>query len=156
MAKGRDIYSERQRRSLDTLALARREGIPIERAAPRSGTTLSEVRRCAGSAIVHRNGHWWAKPHDNLPRPMRFMVDRGYVALTILDSDEASLIGEHANAIRAYLQPPHSTKQLKRFERAYVVVDGKRYEFVTDPRTINRLARAGVIYFMDLYADGGL
>jgi len=152
--KSKHRYRDPYRSVLDALAYARRNDAPIDRAAPLTGTTMSEVRRLAGRALVYEDRHWWARLDDDLPRRMRFLTERGYIAITTHDSRDASLIGEYNNAIRDYLQPPHPVEGLIKFEHAYIVSGGRRYEFVTDTRTINRLARAGVIYFMDLYADG--
>jgi len=144
------------RAALDSIALSRRNPrMPLEQAARLSGTTVASVRRHAASALTYRAGRWQAKAYDTLPRAMRFLTERGYVKVTTRDSHDASLIGEYNNAIRDYLQPPHPTKGLKEFEGESIISDGREYVFVTDPGTINRLARAGVIYFMDLYADGG-
>jgi len=38
----------------------------------------------------------------------------------------------------------------------YFATDEQEYDFVTDPRTILRVARAGEISFLDIYADEGL
>jgi len=65
------------------------------------------------------------------------------------------MIADHHNAIHQYLQPPHPTEQLGRFENLNLTSEGEEYDFVTDPKIINRLARASELSFLDIYADEG-
>ena len=144
------------RAALDAIALMRRNlNMTLERAAELSGTTVSNVTRQARPALTFKRGRWYAKPHDTLPRRMRFLTPRGYISVLTTDSRDATLIANHHNAVRAYLKTENQ-RGLKAFENLYFATDEQEYDFVTDPRTILRVARAGEISFLDIYADEGL
>lgn len=144
------------RAALDAIALMRRNpGMTLERAAELSGTTSSNVRRRARTALTFRGGRWSATAHDTLPRRLRFLTSRGYVSVLTTDSQDATVIADHHIAIRQYLQPPHPTRQLRPFDNLYITSEGKEYDFVTDPKIINRVARASELSFVDIYADEG-
>ena len=45
--------------------------------------------------------------------------------------------------------------KLRKFDGKVLRAGGKMHAFVTDWPTIDRLARAGAIHFLDLYTPGG-
>jgi hypothetical protein len=151
----RSRYNDAYRRALDAISLQRRHpSISLNEAAFRAGTTLESVKRHAGSALRYRHGRWEAAPHDTLPRPMLFLTPRGYVTVTTRDSDDARMIAQYYNAVREYLATG-STRKLKRFEGWYIEAPEGEFDFVTDSATINRLARAGAVSFLDIYGPEG-
>lgn len=140
------------RRVLDAIALKRRNpNLSAAEAARRGGTTLPTIQRYAGSALSFRGGRWTVAAHDTLPRRMLVLTDRGYISMLTKDSRDATLIAEHNNAIREFLVTG-SQASLRRFEEYdFEDDDGVEHPFITDPRTINRLARAGAVSFLDIY-----
>jgi hypothetical protein len=146
--------SEAYRRALDAIALQRRNPeLSLSEAARRSGTTLAGVRQNAGAAVTFRSGRWEATEYDTLPRRMRVLTDRGYISYLTEDSRDATFIADYNNALRAYLTTD-SQEALRDFEGMWFEdEDGRKRTLVTDPKTINRLARAGAVYFLDIYAS---
>lgn len=141
-----------KRRVFDALALKRRNPEwPITKAARQAGTTLATIRRYAGGVLETRSGRLDVKPRDRLMRSVRMLTDRGEIIIDTSSSVTASRIARHSNAIRAY-RITNDPGVLAPFQSKFVRSGGQRYEFVTDPRTIDRLFRAGAVNFLDLYA----
>jgi hypothetical protein len=82
---------------------------------------------------------------------MRMLTPRGEARVVTKSSHTASRIGKYNNALREYYVTGDSNA-LKRFAGKSVRSGGQTYEFVTDPKTLNRLARAGAVHFLDIYA----
>ena len=141
------------RRGLDTVALKRRNpSLSLSRAARSSGTTLKTIRKYVGSALDVRSGKFDVKPTDRLPRSMRMLTPTGEIPVLTTSSRAASRIGHYNNAVRAFLISGDESS-LKDFEGLSVRSGGKMYAFVTDRTTLNRLARAGAVHFLDIYAS---
>ncbi len=139
------------RRVLDFLSLKRRNPkLTASEAAKSSGTTLRTVRRYAPSLLTVRSGRLDVAPSDRLPRRMRMLTPRGEITILTRGSRTASQIGRYNNALREYLSTG-DVKSLQSFAGKAVRSGGRRYEFVTDPATINRLARPGALHFLDVY-----
>ena len=67
--------------------------------------------------------------------------EKGWVPITVTDPDDASLLGQHSNAVE-------SGRGLSRF-RGDRVVDaktGKEYKLITDRATLDRLDHEGLIH----------
>lgn len=151
------LYSEdKRRRALDAISLHRRNpDISLSQAARQSGTTLATIKRYASGALANRGGRTVVRENDNIERRMRFLTARGEIAVTARGSREATKIAEYYNAIRAYFVQGDA-RALRRYAGKTITLDGQTYEFVAEPRVLNRLARAGEVTFMDIYAsDGG-
>jgi hypothetical protein len=147
-------YSNAYLSSLEAVSLMRRDpSLRLHEAARRAGITEAAVKRHAGAALYYQRGRWRVTGKDNLERPMRFLTPRGYVKITTRDSEDASLIADYHNAVREYLISG-SARALKRFEGWYIETAEGEFDFVTDTATINRLARAGAVSFLDIYDAG--
>ena len=141
------------RRVLDTVGVKRRNpAISLSKAAKQSGTTLRTVRKYAGSVIEIRSGRLDVGSSDRLPRRMRMLTDRGEVAVLVRSSKTASRISHYNNAVKKFYISGGDTSALRPFEGKGVRSGGQRYDFVTDPPTLNRLGRAGAVHFLDIYA----
>jgi hypothetical protein len=81
---------------------------------------------------------------------MRVLTPDGAITLDIKHSRSASLVAEHANAVRTYLLKGDA-RALRAFHGRALRVDKVAYPFVTDLRTLHRLANAGELRFEDLY-----
>lgn len=140
-----------KRRVLDALA-AMRHGKSLARAARLARTTPTTVRRHAGDAIRKANdGHYVPRDRDSIARPMRFLAPDGVMALDVRSSAVASRIGRYWNAVDRYLRTG-KRDALAPFRGKRIRADNHLHEFITDPRTIDRLANAGEVRFEDLYA----
>jgi hypothetical protein len=141
------------RRGLDTVALKRRNPLlSLSKAARSSGTTLTTIRKYVGSALDVRSGRFDVKPTDRLPRAMRMLTPTGEISVLTTSSQAASRIGHYNNAVRTFLITGDESS-LKLFEGLSVRSGSKTYAFVTNRTTLNRLARAGAVHFLDIYAS---
>lgn len=151
LAQLRPAAQEAYERALDALALMRRDRISLSQAATRAGTTRNTVRRYAGSAIrKDARGRYAARPSDRLIRRMRFLTPRGQITLDVTNSRTASRIARYFAAVDRYLKTG-KTDALREFRGKAIRVGKVAYPFITDPRTLSRLGRAGEVSFEDLY-----
>lgn len=147
------VKGDAYRRVLDTLSLKRRKpALSLSAAARESGTTLRTIRRHAPSVLETRSGRLDVQASDRLPRPMRMLTPTGEVIVNTRSSRTASRISRHNNAVRELYTSAGDTSALKPFNDKTIRGGGKTYEFATDPQLLNRLARAGAVHFLDIYA----
>lgn len=143
------------REVLDTIALLRDDpSLPVGKAAKLSGTDLATVKRYAADALEVRGGRIKVRPYDNLKRKMRFLTDRGIIVVTTRDSETASIIAEYWNALRTYIRTGNY-ESLEPFVLRFIYVEEGTFEFFTHRPTLNRLARAGELFFQDIYSSSG-
>lgn len=147
--------AEARRRALDAIALKRRRPeLSLSAAAKQSGTTLKTVRRYAGTALETRSGRLDVSSRDRIPRNLRFLTAKGQVVIRVTNSRDASRIARYNNAVRKYLMTG-DTAGLQPYSGKSIRAGGATYEFVTDPAALNRLARAGEVHVLDIYAPAG-
>jgi hypothetical protein len=85
---------------------------------------------------------------------MLMLTSEGSVSVIPENSVIASRIARHANAVRQYLINGDATTLIS-FRGRAIRSEGAVYEFLTDTRSINRFARAGAVYFLDIYDSEG-
>ncbi len=135
------------RRVLDALSLIRHDKLSLAKAALQAGTTPVVVMKYTRTALRrNRRGRIAAKPADRLYRPMRVLTADGLQDVGIRGSRAASVIGEHWNATRKYLETGDESG-LRAFSDTFP--GGKR--LATDPAFIDREARRGELDFEDIY-----
>jgi hypothetical protein len=141
-----------RRRTLDAISVKRRNpAISMTKAAKLSGTTLKTIRKYGATALETRSGRVDVTPSDRLERRMRLLTRQGEVSVTTRSSRAASRLSEYNNAVRKFYAT-EDTSALAPFRNKGIRSGGQRYEFVTDPRVLNRLGRAGAVSFIDIYA----
>lgn len=140
-------------RVLDALGIARRENISPTKAAKRSGTTLTTMRKYAGTVLEERSGRFYITRSDRLPRRMRMLTPRGEVIVKTTSSRKATMIAEYNNALREYVLT-RDTTELKKYAKKTVRSGGEEYTFAIDTRTLDRYVRAGGLHFVDIYVRG--
>src|SRR5438445_596157 len=91
-------------RALDALSIARRRQQDLDEIAPLVGLTPSEVLREVEAGFERRGGRWIAKPRDRIPREMTVLTAAGPRSSVIRDSRIASLVAQHHNAVRHYIE----------------------------------------------------
>jgi len=143
-AKPRNAHEAQKRElALATVALMRREGIPLSKAARIQGVSPRTVLEFARPALrLGRDGKYWALPYDHIPRTLNFLTSRGTIPVTVYDSRTATDIAEYMNAVRKYVRTG-DTSGLERFKDKSFVADGRVRRFVTDPDVLDELADAG-------------
>lgn len=148
---------ETQRRVLDALAEKRknpRQAMSV--IARQAGTTLRTMKRYIPGALEIRGGRIDVKPTDRITRKLQMLTPEGLQDVTVHSSRDASRIAKHHNAVqRALFTFWTDTSRLDRFAGKSIKTAGKTYAFATDPRVIDRLARAGGVHFLDIYGNGG-
>jgi hypothetical protein len=138
-------------KSLDVLRRMR-HGESLSQATRAAHVAPDTVRRYAGSALtMDAHGRYRAKAVDHLHRRMKALDEHGLVAVDVANSREATKLAEYWHAVDHYLKTGDAGG-VRRFERMRLHLRDKSVRrFVTDPDTLDRLARAGEVSFEDLY-----
>ena len=136
-------------RALDALALARREGVSLRRAADLTRTDPRTVRRHVSGQFRKVGSRWIPTPYDRIPREMVALTSLGPVDVTVRDSRTASLLGQHLNAVATYLETGDE-KSLRQLRRREIRIRGEPVVLETDPLRLERLAGGGELHY-ELY-----
>jgi hypothetical protein len=124
----------------------------LAKAAREAGVAASTVLRRVGAALkLGTDGRYVATAWDRLPRTMRFLTPRGLTDVTITDSRLASHLAAYMSAVHRYLDTG-DRGALSAFRGQAFVGPKAKYAFITDTKTLERLAYAGEVSFEDLYA----
>ena len=134
--------------ALDALAKMR-HGALLTRAAKEAGTTPNTVVRYVGDQLHREGGRVVASKSDRLFRRVQVTTSEGVQWVDVHSSRPASIAGQHANAVRAFLKAPDDAaaelamRNLRKFEG--VTVGGKQLE--TRPEVLEELERRGELEF---------
>ncbi len=144
------FQSQARRRALAVLARARNRGESPTEAAHNEHTTLRNVRRQVGSALIRNpiTGRYTVKSGDTFRRDLNALGWDGYVAVSVRSSKQAHLASEHLIAVNRFLRTG-DFEWLKPFV-------GKRVgdiELLTDPDRLHVFADADLIKLDSLYRD---
>jgi hypothetical protein len=146
-----DKAREDRRRALHALSLMRKERLSLTRAAKEALTIPRKVKKYVKSALRKKvSGRYEAKPSDRLARSLRFLAPDGQIGITVHSSRTASKIAEYWAAVDHYLRTG-DTERLAKFRGKSVQVGKNKFVFVTDPRTLNRIAAVGEVSFEQIY-----
>ncbi len=154
---------EREKRSdaIEVLSLMRREGLGLRPAlrrfkAENPGSRLGErsALKYIRPALHKAKGRWTTKSSDRLLRIMLVPTKRGVVEIEIRDSRTASSLGAYWNAVRRFLETG-DTSGLRPFRGKFITVGKLAYPFVTDPRSLSRLAEGGEFELDSIYDQPG-
>jgi DNA-binding transcriptional MerR regulator len=142
-------HAETRRRVLQAIAAAR-QGVPLKRAARAAHTTVATIRKYAPT-VVQRDirRRLVVVPYDRMKRPMRVLTPHGVLVLDVRHSRSASRLGQYWNAVDAALRG--DLGPLRAFRGKSIRVGKVAYPYLTDMRTLKRLAHAGEVRFEDLY-----
>jgi hypothetical protein len=137
----------------EAISEARRRGTTIAAEVERlqqNGIRVSRygVRRYFGDDLERGPGGWLVPKRSDRSYHGRMLVTstKGVLARPVHGSRARSLVAEHANAVKRYLNTGE-TNQLERFRGKHVA--GLVLE--TDPDALDDLQRAGELDFLDLY-----
>jgi hypothetical protein len=110
------------------------------------------MRRHVGSAITtNAQGRIIATKFDRIPRTLRMVTALGLVEVMVRDSRTASRIARYMAAVNHYLRTG-DRRALWPFRGMTIRASKIAYPFITDSKTLERLAFAGEVSFEDLYA----
>ena len=88
---------------------------------------------------------------DRIPRTIRFFTSTGRVQLTVRDSRTVSRIARYMAAVKHFLLTG-DRRGLWPFRGKAIRVGKIAYPFLTDSKTLERLAHMGEVSFEDFYA----
>lgn len=130
--------------ALRAISLSRETGLPISKSARVFGVSPDTVKKYGGAAVEKRGGKWFAGDTDRLTRRMTVLTPDGPSLEVIHSSKDASLLGRYYNALKEYVRSGDRSV-LQEFAGKTITVRGQKVALVTDPETLNNLARAGVL-----------
>jgi hypothetical protein len=136
-------------RILDTIHLMR-EGKSLTSASREVGISREAAIKYSQGVITKRGRVYKVRQWDRLRRDLLFYDAHGQVTVVTHSSRTASKIARYHNAVRGYLIYGDDAA-LREFEGESIAVGGKQLPFITDKRTLSRLARAGELNFLDIY-----
>jgi hypothetical protein len=112
-------------------------------AAKEAGVAPERFRRfLRDQRLAERKGRIW-EITDRRPRDMTAMTTRGAIDLKLPGFDEASLVGQHNAAVKAFLDT-NDVSHLRPFEgRTVKDTSGRTYVLETRPNVIRRLDASG-------------
>ena len=113
----------------------------------------SQAPRVAANRGVRHDSGRYSTRRDNAPHAMRFLDEDGVFAIAVRSPRKRSLIAQYFSALSTYFGSTGDPSALAEFEGESILVDGKRYAFVTDLDVLERLGYAGELEFEELYAN---
>jgi hypothetical protein len=137
----RTSQKQARARALDALSKVR-HGETLTRAAKEAGTTPNTVAKYAGENLHHQRGRVVASRSDRLFRVMNVVATEGVQEVPLRSSRQASLVAEHANAVKKFLlsgddEPLHKFSGVK--------VAGRELE--VRPEILEELQRTGELEY---------
>jgi hypothetical protein len=117
------------------------------------GVSPQEMQRLGGTALrKQKNGRYAAKRRDKLLRVLMIVGQRDLGEIVVNDSDQATQIAKHSNAVSLYLRTGDAGP-LREFEGQYALdAEGNQVPFLTDLKELDRRGSAGNLSFETLYA----
>ena len=146
-----EIMRGASKRAFDALRHVKK-GKSLSRAARLAHTSPRTVRKYAAGALKKVDGVYVAQRFDRSPRRMKLMTPTGLTVETITGSRAATRIATYMSAVDHYLRTGDASR-LRPFIAKAIRASGKRFPFVTDLRTLRRLAYANEVSFDELYGD---
>jgi len=129
-----------------------RDGSSLNKTARKFGRNPRIVQRLGRTALRKlKNRRWAAKRTDHLLRVLPQLTSQGIVEVALSDSRQASILGRYWNAVELYRDAGDSSR-LQDFDGQYIIdADGNHLPLLTDLRTLDLLALAGLLSFETLY-----
>lgn len=139
-----------RKKSLEALALVRREKFNLNEAAKRVGLSPETVRQNT-NAFRKVRGRWIAKPVDHIPRVMIIYEKSQKKIVEVTDSRVASLIGEYHNRVKQFLETGKSSF-LRELSKKQVKEHGRIHILETNPKEVLGIkAREPKPEFFEIY-----
>lgn len=127
--------------------------LSVRKAAAEFDIDPRKVIRIGSSGLRRRkNGRLAVRPDDKLLRTVVIETSEGRRDITVRGFKQASLAGQHANAIRIRAFTGEAGA-IKEFHGKHIIdASGNKVEFLTDLSQVDQLADAGVLSFESLYS----
>jgi len=145
--RDRDIHE----RAIEGLHLVRHEGLSVTAAAKRTGMTPATFAKRTGAIYADARGRLRARRSDRLYTQMRFLAPDGPFLIGVSSSRQRSQVGAYWSAVERFRETG-KTDRLRPLRGVTIRADGRSYRFVTEPKTLKRIARAGRLGFLELYS----
>ena len=144
---------DRYQRMTHAVTKMRFDKLSLSRVAQMYEISPKDIQRLGGRALrKKRNGRYAAKRRDTLLRPLMMVSQRDLEEIFVNDSDQATRIAKHSNAVSLYLRTGDALP-LQEFEGEYAIdANGNRIPFLTDLKELDRRGSAGNLSFESLYA----
>lgn len=121
----------------------------LTKASRHTRTDPRTVLKHVGTAYRRNGRRYRPAPFDRIARAMTVLTARGPSVVVVRDSRTASLLAEHANAVRRYVDLGDDAP-LRQLRRRRIQLDGQQIALATDPRLLDRLAAGGELHY-ELY-----
>jgi hypothetical protein len=136
--------------ALHVLSDMRRAGTSLSATAESWGIPPSKVQRYVGTELLKERGRYRPNASDRLFRVMPLLDEKGKFWIEVYGSRASSTIGAYWAAVERY-RNAGDDRPLRRFRRMTVRTGKKTYRFLTDTKTIDRLASFGELSFESIY-----
>jgi hypothetical protein len=151
-AKSQDRWT----RVTHVISKMRADGVSLRQASQEFGLDPRTVARLGRSALRKgSDGRYKAKASDRLLRVLVIPTRKGQREIAVRDSREATLISDHANAVKKYLETGDDSALRKLRRKSVIDANGKRVRLLTNLSELDRLGSAGVLSFESLYVKAG-
>jgi hypothetical protein len=132
-------------RAFAVLALMRRDSLSLTAAAKSVRTDPETVHRYVGSTLLREGprGRYRARAYDRIPRTLNVYTPGRSVTVTVNSSRTATLIAEHRNAVKKYLNNQADGSVLDAFRGKSFRAGKQTYEFVTDQKILAQFGESG-------------
>jgi hypothetical protein len=132
-------------RALAALSVMRRDKLSLTAAAKAVRTDPETIQRYVGSALVRKGprGRYRPRAYDRIHRTLNHYTPGRSIAVTVNSSRTASLIAEHRNAVKSYLNNRADESVLQPFVGKTFRAGKETYEFVTDPKILAEFGESG-------------
>jgi hypothetical protein len=135
-------------RALHVLARMRRTGDSLTAAAREEHIDSRTVKKYLAADLKRiPEGYTGPTKADRRLRNMVILTPRGTANVTIRGSEQASQLGHYFSAVGTFLRSG-STDALKQFDGQSLA----GHRLITDPETLQNLARAGALHLDQIYA----
>jgi hypothetical protein len=148
-----DHLQDKYQRVTHAITRMRTDRLSLAEVSRLFGLNPCDTKRFGEKALrKQKNGRYAAKKRDRLLRPLMISSQRDLKEIIVNDSDQATRIAKHSNAVSLYLRTGDAGP-LKEFEgQSAIDANGNRVLFLTDLKELDRRGSAGKLSFETLYA----
>lgn len=140
-------------RATSLVSRMRADGVSFSQAVRESGLSRATALQLVGPALRKTSrGRYVARRRDRLLRVIVMPTENGLDEVALRDSRSASRVASYLNAVHRYLSRGDRIALAEFAGDSVTDANGARVEFVTETRTLDDLANAGMLSFESIYA----
>jgi hypothetical protein len=145
-------FQEKLTRVANAVSKMRSEKISLAAASKEFHVAPATVAAWGKSGLSRAsNGRFIARKTDRIPRQMVILTADGKRQIVVLDSRQATTVGEHWNAVGKYVRTGEAEELAVLRDKSVVDADGVKHALLTDTAELNRQAGAGTLSFESIY-----